>query len=91
MTDIVTTTGRPMTPALQHALDDLPDRDLTIEALRASTGRLRALHAALALELELVELRESTILTDLATDLAPTDPEPLPRAEGVDWFPDEAA
>lgn len=85
MTNIINT-GRPMTAALQRALDSVTrqDRRVTVAALRGSQGRLAALHHALATELELCGLRE--LETDIefrrmTQDPIP-DPRPLPEATG---------
>lgn len=79
-------TGRPMTGGLQRALDSVTrkDRRVTVAALRASQGRLAALHHALATELELCGLREQE--TDIEframTQAGIPDPGPLPEATG---------
>lgn len=54
------TTGRPMTGALQRALDGVApeDRHAVAVALRANGGRLAAVFAAIATEIELVGLRQ---------------------------------
>lgn len=90
MSDIVTTTGRRMSRALQDAIDNQPDRRVAAEvfselAEASTTTTLRPLYAALALELRLAELREQDVLHRLAVDAAegPDDPRhPIPPASG---------
>lgn len=86
MSDIITTTGRKMTTALQDAIDGLPDRELAIRAFthREQQGdAMGRLYAALALELRLAALRDQDTFTRLEQERFDDIPEPpLPQATG---------
>lgn len=91
MTDIVTTTGRRMTMALQRAIDDDPDRRFLAQALRElapTSPVLGKLLAALATEMDLAQVREDHALQRLAADVAVQDERSWPQATGSAWFPD---
>ncbi len=89
MTEMFTTTGRPMTGQLQAALDNVGARDraLMAAALMEQQGRLSPLRAV-ALELQLAGLREHEALKAAEADLAgpaseepPFPPSPTPGLE----------
>ncbi len=89
MSEILTTTGRRMTRALQSALDDLTgaDRAAVAQAFRESdTPVLGPLYRALAQELRLCDLRESDLLLqhsrELQTDRDAIPEPPYPPASG---------
>ena len=88
--DVVHCTGRQMTGALQRALDDLTgaDRRAVTQALGESTSEtLGALHHAIALELQLAELRDQEAFRLWSREHleAMTEP-PMPAPpEGVAW------
>ncbi len=93
MTEMFTTTGRPMTGQLQAALDNVGARDraLMAAALMEQQGRLSPLLRAVALELQLAGLREHEALKAAEADLAgpaseerPYPPSPTPGLEL--WF-----
>ncbi len=81
MTEMFTTTGRPMTGQLQAALDNVGARDraLMAAALMEQQGRLSPLLRAVALELQLAGLREYGTIQAAEADLATDEPErPFP-------------
>jgi len=81
MTEMFTTTGRPMTGQLQRALDNVGARDraLMAAALMEQQGRLSPLLRAVALELQLAGLREYSTIAAAEADLATDEPErPFP-------------
>jgi len=93
MTEMFTTTGRPMTGQLQAALDNVGSRDraLMAAALMAQEGRLSPLLRAVALELQLAGLREYGAIQAAEADVAgpaseerPFPPSPTPGLEL--WF-----
>jgi len=90
MTEMFTTTGRPMTGQLQAALDNVGARDraLMAAAFQTQAGRTGPLLRALALELQLCGLREDAIIAAAEASLAATDeperpfpPSPTPGLE----------
>jgi len=81
MTEMFTTTGRPMTGQLQAALDNVGARDraAVAAAFQTQQGRTGPLLRALALELQLCGLREDAALAAAEADLASDEPErPFP-------------
>ncbi len=81
MTDepMFSVTGRPMTGQLERALDQVGarDRKLMAAALMQQEGQTGPLLRAVALELQLVGLREDAIIAATAADLIASDgPEP---------------
>ena len=92
MTEMFTTTGRPMTGQLQAALDNVGARDraLMAAALMEQQGRLSPLLRAVALELQLAGLREYGAIQAAEADLATDEPErPFPPSPtpGLElWF-----
>lgn len=85
MPGLVNPGGRPMTGALQRALDDVSreDRRIVVAALKASEGRLAALHKALAIELELAGLREQDTAVQFRQMMQDSIPDPpWPKASG---------
>lgn len=96
MSDIVSTTGRPMTTQLRAALDNLTGatRERVIRVLSdpdpgSVTGPI---HRAIALELRLAQMREDDTLRGMSRDLSadgPDDP-PWPKATGTaKWMDDD--
>ncbi len=75
MTEMFTTTGRPMTGQLQRALDEVGSRDraLIAAAFQTQEGRTGPLLRALALELQLSGLHEYAVITAAEASLAATD------------------
>jgi len=93
MSEVLTTTGRRMTRALQSALDDLTgaDRAAVAQAFRESdTPILGPLHRALARELRLCDLRDADLLLqhsrELQADRDAIPEPPLPPASGPVLF-----
>jgi len=90
MTEMFTTTGRPMTGKLESALDNLSARDraLIAAAFMTQEGRTGPLLRALALELQLSGLREYGAIQAAEADLANEDdrPWPQPPAGPTMWF-----
>jgi hypothetical protein len=77
--DVVTTTGRRMTRALEEALDDITgiDRRHAIEAMRGSDSpALGRVYRALAIELMLVDLRERDLFHRMTADRRASLPDP---------------
>jgi len=72
MTEMFTTTGRPMTGQLERALDNVTGRDRAAmaTALEVHEGALRPLLRALALELRLSGLREYEVIAQSEADVA---------------------
>jgi len=93
MSDVVITTGRPMTRHLDAALDDLTglDRAAVREAFAESvTPILARLYQALAVELRLCDLRDQDLLLqhsrELQADRDAIPEPPLPAATGPAVF-----
>ena len=93
MTEMFTTTGRPMTGKLESALDNVSARDraLIAAAFMTQEGRTGPLLRALALELQLSGLREYGAIQAAEESLAASDeperpfpPSPTPGLEL--WF-----
>ncbi len=92
MTEMFTTTGRPMTGQLQAALDRVGARDraLIAAAFMTQEGRTGPLLRALALELQLSGLREYEAIQAAEASLAgdederPYPPSPTPGLQL--WF-----
>ena len=82
MTELFTTTGRPMTGQLQAALDNVTGRDraLIAAAFQTQEGRTGPLLRALALELRLAGLREAETVAAWEADVAgpASEERPLP-------------
>jgi hypothetical protein len=93
MSDVVTTTGRPMTRRLQDALDDLTglDRAAVRQAFTESaTPVLAPVYQALAVELRLCDLRDADLLLqhsrELQADRDALPEPPYPPASGPAVF-----
>jgi hypothetical protein len=92
VSEIVNPTGRRMTKQLEAALDNAQDRKLLIKGLQQPGGSfLGALHEAIALELQLVELRaqEESRYLESVYEADATGP-PMPEATGDPWTDDAA-